>query len=332
VGLAMCQWRSGSGPSTASVSLLEDGTLSLLTGSVDISGTDTVLAQITAATLGVDMYDVVIAKRDTDLAPFTGPSGGSRITYSQGKVVQMAAVDARQKLMALAAQHLDVQPQMLSCAGGRVYVTEQPERGYTLGQLARLSLTSQAGPIMGTAALSTMPFAPVFNTQAVEVKVDKDTGTVRLVRFVQAQDVGTAINPMAVEGQIEGGAVQGIGRALSEEVVVRDGHILNPSLTTYLMPLAADMPAIENVLVQVPTDEGPFGARAVAEPPGFGPPAAIANAIEDAVGVRLKELPLSAEKLLRALRGESLEEAPLDLALLRQLRGAGGPIQWASGG
>jgi CO/xanthine dehydrogenase Mo-binding subunit len=177
-----------------------------------------------------------------------------------------------------------------------------------------------------------MPFAPVFNTQAVEVKVDKDTGTVRLVRFVQAQDVGTAINPMAVEGQIEGGAVQGIGRALSEEVVIREGELLNPSLTTYLMPLAVDMPAIENALIEVPTDDGPFGARAVAEPPGFGPPAAIANAIADAVGVRLKELPLSAEKLLRALQGEPLEQEPLDLTLLRQLRGAGGPIQWGSGG
>src|SRR4029450_4660297 len=178
---------------------------------------------------------------------------------------------------------------MLSCAGGRLYVTEQPERGYTLGQLTRMGLTSRKGPIMGTAALSTMPFAPVFNTQAVEVKVDKDTGTVRLVRFVQAQDVGTAINPMAVEGQIEGGAVQGIGRALSEEVVIREGELLNPSLTTYLMPLAVDMPAIENALIEVPTDDGPFGARAVHDPPVFGPPAAIANAIADAVGVRLKE-------------------------------------------
>ena len=98
------------------------------------------------------------------------------------------------------------------------------------------------------------------------------------------------------------------------------------------MPLAVDLPAIENALIEVPTDEGPFGARAVAEPPGFGPPAAIANAIADAVGVRLKELPLSAEKLLRALQGEPQEQAPLDLALLRQLRGSGGPIQWASGG
>ena len=173
----------------------------------------------------------------------------------------MAAADARQKLMELAAQNLDVQPQMLSCAGGRIYVTEQPERGYTLGQLARMGLTSRTGPIMGTAALSAMSFAPVFNTQAVEVKVDKDTGTVRLVRFVQAQDVGTAINPMAVEGQIEGGAVQGIGRALSEEVVIREGELLNPSLTTYLMPLAVDMPAIENALIEVPTDDGPFSVK-----------------------------------------------------------------------
>jgi CO/xanthine dehydrogenase Mo-binding subunit len=332
VGLAMCQWRSGSGPSSASITINEDGTVILLTGSVDITGTDTVLAQIAAASLGVEMRQVVIAKRDTDVAPFTGPTGGSRITYSQGKAVELAAEDTKRKLIALAAERLEAPAEALACAGGRVYAKEAPERGFSLGQLARLSLTSKAGPIQGTAALSAMPFAPVFNTQAVEVRVDRETGAVKIVRFVQAQDVGVALNPMAVEGQIEGGAVQGIGRALSEEVVIREGRILNPSLTTYLMPLAPDMPAIENVLVEVPTEEGPFGARAVAEPPGFGPPAAIANAIADAVGVRLKELPLSPEKILRALRGEPPEEVTLDLALLRALRGAVGPIQWASAG
>jgi CO/xanthine dehydrogenase Mo-binding subunit len=328
----MCQWRSGSGPSSASITINEDGTVILLTGSVDITGTDTVLAQIAAASLGVEMRQVVIAKRDTDVAPFTGPTGGSRITYSQGKAVELAAEDTKRKLIALAAERLEAPAEALACAGGRVYAKEAPERGFSLGQLARLSLTSKAGPIQGTAALSAMPFAPVFNTQAVEVRVDRETGAVKIVRFVQAQDVGVALNPMAVEGQIEGGAVQGIGRALSEEVVIREGRILNPSLTTYLMPLAPDMPAIENVLVEVPTEEGPFGARAVAEPPGFGPPAAIANAIADAVGVRLKELPLSPEKILRALRGEPPEEVTLDLALLRALRGAVGPIQWASAG
>jgi CO/xanthine dehydrogenase Mo-binding subunit len=332
VGLAVCQWRSGSGPSTASISINEDGTLSLLTGSVDITGTDTVLAQIAAMVLGVDMQQVIVAKRDTDVAPFTSPSGGSRITYSQGKAVQIAAEDAKQKLLALAAERLQVPAPGLACAGGRVYVLDNPERGYPLGELARLSNTSRSGPIMGTASLSSMPFAPVFNAQAAEVKVDKETGTVRIVRFVQAQDVGVAINPMAVEGQIEGGAVQGIGRALSEAVVIQSGHIVNPSLTTYLMPLAPDIPTVENVLVEVPTEEGPFGARAVAEPPGFGPPAAIANAIEDAVGVRIKALPLGADQILCALQGEPPEEIALDLALLRRLRGAGGPIQWASAG
>jgi xanthine dehydrogenase molybdenum-binding subunit len=321
LGLAMCQWRSGSGPSTASISIHEDGTVSILTGSVDITGTDTVFAQIAAEALGVDLDHVVIAKRDTDLAPFTGPSGGSRIIYSQGKTVQMAADDAKHKLMALAAEHLDVQPGMLTCAAGRVYVTDNPEQGYSLGQLARMSLTSASGPIMGTASLSSMPFAPIFSTQAAEVKVDKETGTVKVVRFVQAQDVGVAINPMAVEGQIDGGAIQGIGRAISEEVVIKDGKIMNPSLTTYLMPMAADVPSVENILVQVPTEDGPFGARAVAEPPGFGPPAAIANAIEDAVGVRLKTLPLSADKVLRALQGEPPEATDLDPDLLQRLRG-----------
>jgi CO/xanthine dehydrogenase Mo-binding subunit len=332
IGLAVCQWRSGSGPSTASISVTEDGSVSLLTGSVDITGTDTVFAQIAAEALGVDIPQVIIAKRDTDVAPFTGPTGGSRIVYSQGKAVQLAADDARRKLIALAAERLQVPAEALACAGGRVFVVEAPGRGYGLGELARMSFTSKSGPIVGRASLSSMPFAPVFNTQAVEVKVDKETGTVRILRFVQAQDVGVAINPMAVEGQIEGGAVQGIGRALSEAVVIEGGRILNPSLTTYLMPLAPDIPAIENVLVEVPTEDGPFGARAVAEPPGFGPPAAIANAIEDAVGVRLKELPLTADKILRALQGEAPEEIALDLDLLRRLRGAGGPIQWASAG
>jgi carbon-monoxide dehydrogenase large subunit len=322
VGIAVCEWRSGSGPSTASISVNEDGTISLLTGSVDISGSDTSLAQIAAETLGVAMEQVIVAKRDTDLAPFTGPSGGSRIVYSQGKVVQMAAEDARQKLYTLAAERLGVQSQTLACGGGRVYLQDNPPQGFTIAQLARMSLTSKGGPIVGSASLSSMPYAPVFSTQGAEVLVDKKTGQVRVTRFVQAQDIGVAINPMAVEGQLEGGAVQGIGRALTEEVLFdgETGAVRNPSLSTYLMPLAVDMPAIENILVGVPSEDGPFGARAVAEPPGFGPPAAIANAIYDAVGVRIKELPLSAERVLAALQGRA-EEVKMDVEALRRTEG-----------
>ena len=133
MGIALCEWRSGGGPSTASVSLNEDGTISVLTGSVDISGTDTVLAQIAAETLEIGMEQVVIARRDTDLAPYTQPSGGSRIIYSQGKAVQMDTEDARSKLMALAAERFQVSPDALECVGGRVYVQDNPPQGYYPG-------------------------------------------------------------------------------------------------------------------------------------------------------------------------------------------------------
>ena len=319
VGIAVGEWRSGSGPSTASISVNEDGTVGLLTGSVDISGSDTSLAQIAAEVLGLEMEQVIVAKRDTDLAPFTGPSGGSRIVYSQGRAVQMAAEDARDKLFALAADRLGVQADALECEGGAVYVIDNPPQSIGLGQLARMSLSSRGGPVVGTASLSSMPYNPVFNAQAAEVLVDRETGQVRVTRFVQAQDVGLAVNPMGVEGQLEGGAVQGIGRALSEEIQIDpdSGQIRNPSLATYLMPLAIDMPEIENVLVEVPSEDGPFGLRAVAEPPGFGPPAAIANAIYDAVGVRIRTLPLSPERVLAAIQGREPEDYGMDPEALR---------------
>ena len=318
-GVAVGEWRSGSGPSTASISVNEDGTTGLLTGSVDISGSDTSLAQIAAEVLGLELEQVIVAKRDTDLAPFTGPSGGSRIVYSQGKAVQMAAEDARNKLLALAADRLGVQADALECEAGAVYVMDNPPQSIGLGQLARMSLSSRGGPIVGTASLSSMPYNPVFNAQGAEVMVDRETGQVRVTRFVQAQDVGLAVNPMGVEGQLEGGAVQGIGRALSEEILIdRDtGQIRNPSLATYLMPLAIDMPEIENVLVEVPSEDGPFGLRAVAEPPGFGPPAAIANAIYDAVGVRIRTLPLSPERVLSAMQGYQPDDYGMDAEALR---------------
>ena len=326
VGIALCEWRSGAGPSTAAISVNEDGTVSLLTGSVDISGSDTSLASIAAEALGIGIDQVVVAKRDTDLAPFTGPSGGSRIVYSQGKAVELAAADTRDKLLGLAADRLGVPADALVCAGGRVYVQDNPPQGLTLGQLAAASVNSRSGPIVGNAALSTLPYAPVFSAQAAEVAVDRDTGQVKLTRYVQCQDVGVAINPMAVEGQLEGGAVQGIGRALTEDMQFdpETGAVRNPSFATYLMPLALDLPELETLLVRVPSEDGPFGARAVAEPPGFGPPAAIANAIYDAVGVRIRELPLSGERVLAALRepnGDSIAYIGDELDELKRAEG-----------
>ena len=323
VGLAVCEWRSGSGPSTAAISLNEDGTVSLLTGSVDISGSDTSLAAIAAETLGLPLGQVVVAKRDTDLAPFTGPSGGSRIVYSQGTAVQRAAEEVQERLYELAAERLGVPAGALATGEGRVYVQDNPNQSLTFSQLAGMSLNSRGGPIIGTASLSSMPYTPVFSTQAAEVLVDKATGQVRVTRYVQAQDVGVAINPMSVEGQLEGGVVQGIGRALTEDMQLdpQTGAVRTSSLSTYLMPLAVDLPEIENILIRVPADDGPFGARAVAEPPGFGPPAAIANAIYDAVGVRIRELPLSGERVLAALQGTGATEIKLDVDSLKVAEG-----------
>ena len=323
VGLALCEWRSGSGPSTAAISLNEDGTVSLLTGSVDISGSDTSLAAIAAETLGLPLDDVVVAKRDTDLAPFTGPSGGSRIVYSQGTAVQQAAEEVRERLYELAAERLGVPAGALATGEGVVYVQDNPNQHLTFSQLAGMSLNSRGGPVIGTASLSSMPYTPVFSTQAAEVLVDKATGQVRVTRYVQAQDVGVAINPMSVEGQLEGGVVQGIGRALTEDMQLdmQTGVVRTSSLSTYLMPLAVDLPEIENILIRVPAEDGPFGARAVAEPPGFGPPAAIANAIFDAVGVRIRELPLSGERVLAALQGTGTAEIKLDVDALKAAEG-----------
>ena len=269
------------------------------------------------------MERVIVAKRDTDLAPFTGPSGGSRIVYSQGTAVQRAAEDARDKLLAIAADRFGVPADALACEDGAVFVQDNPPQKLTISQLAAMSLNSRGGPIIGTASLSTMPFTPVYSAHGAEVLVDEDTGQVRVTRYVQAQDVGTAINPMAVEGQLDGGAVQGIGRALTEDMLFdpETGAVRNPSLATYLMPLAVDLPDIENILVRVPADDGPFGARAVAEPPGFGAPAAIANAIYDAVGVRINEMPLSAERVLAALHGQPAPEIPMDIQALKEAEG-----------
>ena len=322
IGLALCEWRSGSGPSTAAISVNDDGTVSLLTGSVDISGSDTSLAAIAAEALGIPMDKVIVAKRDTDLAPYTGQSGGSRIVYSQGTAVKRAADDTLNKLMSLASERLGVPQEALGSEDGRVYVLDNAPQGMTFAQLAAASTTSRGGPIIGMASLSNMPYTPVFAAQAAEVKVDRETGNVRVLRYIQAQDVGTAINPMAVEGQLDGGVVQGIGRALTEDQQfdAETGAVRNPSFASYLMPLAIDLPESEIVLINVPAPDGPFGARAVAEPPGFGPPAAIANAIYDAVGVRINELPLSGERVLAALQGRS-PEIDLDVDALRQAEG-----------
>ncbi len=305
IGTAFSDWKSGTGPSTATVSLNEDGTVSILTGTVDIAGSDTSLAQIVAETIGVPFEKVVMAKKDTDSAPFNGPTGGSRVVYSAGRTVLQAAQEAKDKVLRFAADLLEASTDDLEVVNERVQVKGSPEKGRSLAEIARLSSTSKYGSIMGQAALSQLPFAPIYNQVIVEIKVDKETGMIKVLKFTQAQDLGFAINPNSVEGQMEGGAVQAIGRALYENYVFNDGKPMNPSLTTYLLPLAPDIPPMDTIMIETGSKEGAFGAKAVAEPPGFGAPAAIANALYNATGIRIRELPLSPDKVRAALKAKN---------------------------
>ncbi|MGH2371743.1 MAG: xanthine dehydrogenase family protein molybdopterin-binding subunit, partial [Chloroflexota bacterium] len=245
---------------------------------------------------------VTVSQPDTDVAPFNNPTGGSRITYSLGTAVHRAAVDARTKLKQRAAQQLKVPPDEVEYRQGKFWVRSDEENSLTLQQVARASIGSGEGPVIGTGEVTHLLRAPAFATQVVEAEVDQETGLAQVVKVTAAQDVGCAVNPTACEGQIQGGVVQGIGWALTEEYVYDDhGQLRNPSLLDYRMPTALDAPNIECVLVEVPAADGPYGVRGTGEVPIVPTPAAIAAAVYDAIGARVTELPVTGEKVLNAL-------------------------------
>jgi CO/xanthine dehydrogenase Mo-binding subunit len=303
-GLGLGGWLGGLQPTAASVKLNPDGTLSVLTGQVDIAGTNIALAQIAASTFGVDIEKVKITTGDTDVAPVTGLSAGSKTVYTVGVAVMQAAQDARRQTLEIAAGELEAAMQDLEIVDGRVVVRGVPDRGITLTQIGRKGnlYMSKIPPVLGSAHTAFTQQAPAFAAQIARIEVDPDTGDLTLHDFVVVQDVGKAINPLAVEGQMQGGAVQSLGIALTEALTYDDaGRLTNPSLLDYRKLTAADLPNIETVIVEVPSPAGPFGARGVGEPPIIPAPAAIANAIHDATGVRLTELPLTPERIALAL-------------------------------
>jgi CO/xanthine dehydrogenase Mo-binding subunit len=187
---------------------------------------------------------------------------------------------------------------------GRVRSVGKDDNGLGLGEVARLRRSSGLGSACGAGVASGLPPVMAFATQIAQVEVDPATGQVRVLRLVTAQDVGRAINPAAVEGQMSGGAAQGIGFGLFEEHLAHEGHVLNPTLLDYRLPTALDVPEFENVIVDGPPSAGPHGARGVGEPPIGPTAAAIANAVYDAIGVQIKELPLTPERVLAALRAK----------------------------
>lgn len=318
-GLACSWWTVTGGSSGVYVKLQPDGTVVLSTGAAEI-GTGAVnagAAQILAEELGVSLSDITVVSADTDSTPFDLGSQGSRATFAVGNAARQAAADIRAQLIRLAAGILELPPQRLVVRDRAVFVADDPERRVSLAELAQNSLQQGGGIIAHGAYIAPKtPFdastvshhfyptfnSPSFHAHAAEVEVDPDTGAITVQRYVAVQDVGFAINPQCVEGQIEGGVTQGLGQALCEEIVVQDGHVLTPGLIDYKMPTAPDVPAVKTILVQQRSQLGPYGAKGVGEPPAIEPPATIANAVAAAVGVRLCSLPVTAEKVRAALR------------------------------
>jgi xanthine dehydrogenase molybdenum-binding subunit len=300
-GMASGFWFNVGLQSSAIVNIHTDGTASLVIGSIDIGGTRAAQAMIAAEVLGLDANDVRPLVADTDSIGHTDVTGGSRTCFATGWAVYEAAHDAVRQLKERAAKLWEKKPEEVAFNNGQFTAQGDGVKPMTVKELAgRLARTG--GPISGRATVNARGVGPAFASTLVDVEVDPDTGKVSILRATIAQDAGKAIHPSYVEGQMQGGTAQGIGWALNEEYFYDDKGILrNTGLLDYRMPTCLDLPLIETCIVEVPTPGHPLGIRGVGEVSIVPPPAAVANAIAHAVGVRMTELPMSPPRLLKAL-------------------------------
>jgi CO/xanthine dehydrogenase Mo-binding subunit len=297
-GVASGFWFNGGLKSSATASVNADGTVSLVEGSTDIGGTRTSIAMQLAEALGIRAEDVRPTVADTDSVGYTDVTGGSRVTFATGWAAYEAAQDIKRQMVQRAAVIWEVDPAQVAYEDGALVSGSQR---MTFQELAG-QLHQTGGTIIGRASVEPTGVGGGFATHLCDVEVDPETGKVTILRYTAVQDVGRAIHPSYVEGQMQGGAVQGIGWALNEEYFYNErGQLANASFLDYRMPTALDLPMIDTVLVEVPNPGHPYGARGVGEVPIVPPPAAIANAIYDAVGVRLRRLPMSPGSVLKAL-------------------------------
>jgi len=307
VGIALGAWPGGTEPASAACALQTDGTLKVHISTADINGTNTSMALMAAEAFGLDPDKVTIATGDTSSGPYAGASGGSKTIYTVGPPVIQAAQEARRQTLELAAETFEADPEDLEIVDGAVQVKGSPDKSIPLRKIAQRTMRfgGRQAPVFGHGRHAQTSQAPGFCAQLAEVQVDRETGRVDVDRVVVIQDCGRAINPAAVEGQMMGGALQGIGWALYEEMSYsEDGQLLTATLNDYALPHFAHGPVeLETVLVEVPSDHGPFGARGVGEPPVVPTAAAIANAIADACGARPTELPMTPPRVLQALNG-----------------------------
>jgi xanthine dehydrogenase molybdenum-binding subunit len=300
-GIAMGVWAGGAGPAGAIAKLEADGTIRFILGTVDLTGSFTSMAQIAAEALGVDVERIIMTKVGPDIAPFAPMSAGSQTIFAMGLAVKKAAENLREKLLYYAADDLGVDARDLTIKGDRV--EDSVGNAVSLEMLYRIGTGGYGdGPIVGEGAVPSRLPLPGVAAAVAEVAIDPDTGKIELTRLTMFQDVGKAINPLAVEGQMQGGAVQSVGMALWEEIMWDEaGQVRNPSLLDYRKATFADIPAIETVIIEAPGSDGPYGARLVGEPPIIPPAPAIANAVANALGARVCDLPITPERVWRAL-------------------------------
>jgi CO/xanthine dehydrogenase Mo-binding subunit len=300
-GVATGYWFNGAGPASATASVNSDGTVSLIEGSPDIGGTRAALSMQLAEVLGIAAEDVRPSVGDTDSVGYTSITGGSGVAFKTGWASYEAASDIRQQMIERAARIWDVSPDLVDYKDGVIAHTSDPELKFTFKELAA-RLLATGGPISGRGNVSPGGIGAAFASHIVDVEVDPETGKIDILRYTALQDVGKAVHPSYVEGQIQGGAVQGIGWALNEEYVFSDnGSMQNPTFLDYRMPISLDLPMIDTVLIEVANPGHPYGVRGVGEVPIVPPMAAIANAVYNAVGLRMLELPMSPTKVLEAL-------------------------------
>ena len=303
-GVASGFWFNGGGDSAATMAINDDGTAVVATGSPDVGGSRASMAIMAAETLGIDYDQVRATVADTANVGYTHVTGGSRVTLASGLAVVNSAKEVINELCVRAARIWDVDPEGVIWEDGSAKPASTNVGDFEPLSLKEIAAQKSAtgGPIVGSAGVSPTGVGPGVATQIVDVEVDPETGYVSIIRFTAAQDAGRAIHPSYVEGQIQGGVVQGIGWALNEEYIYgEDGRMQNTGFLDYRMPLASDLPMIEAVVVEVPNPDHPYGVKGVGEANIVPVMAAIANAIKDAVGVRMTSLPMSPPKVLAAL-------------------------------
>ena len=294
-------WGNNSGPASAVAVVNSDGTVSLTEGSPDIGGSRVAMAMQFAEVLDIPVEDVKPQVGDTDSIGFTSNTGGSSVTFKTGWACYNAAQSVKQQMVDRAAKIWEIPSDDVEYKEAILQHKSDPELKLTFKQIAARMIPT-GGPIVGSAGVNTPGPGPSIGVHVVDVEVDTETGKVDVLRYTAVQDAGKAIHPAYVEGQIQGGAVQGIGWALNEEYVYNDsGAMLNSSFLDYRMPTSLDLPMIDTVIVEIANPNHPYGVRGVGEVPIVPPMAAISNAIYDAIGVRMNDLPMSPDKVLEAL-------------------------------